>query len=1197
MGYDVFISYSHGDDDLLSERVQDALSRFAKPWYRRRALNVFRDRTSLSANPGLWSSIAEALENSRYFLFLASPDAAESVWCSREVEHWRSLHGSEGLLILLTDGEILWDETTNDFNWGTTTALGAAFASCFVEEPFFVDMRWARSESQLDLTNGQFRDQIADLAAPVRGMAKDELASEDVKQHRRAIRQAIAAGVALAFLTVAAVVTSFFAVNNAGAARRSAERARTEFQRAEAARAKEEAARRLADEKRAEAQRQTLLAQRKERERARQAKIAREQKGIAEDQRGIAERRSEELGVANTNLTIGSRALRKSTLLAQARLAARRSEQLMSSGDQTYQLGVSLAAEAVRHACASGAIDPAAAPAGDANYPNDGCTQPFIPLDGSVANRALVTLANAGGKFATARLAGSVSPHLVSWSSGGNRFATFSSAQSIRPDVVEVWNTDGTRAASATSVTGLSADTALSGDGSVLAVTANAAGGTNSVSAWSLASGQALAGGSGAAQPAIATNAESTGMRRALTSSGNFGGRRPALSTNGATMAWLPRQGSKSINLMTWGSRPRSIALPAKPVGVAVSPDGSLVAVLLPRGGDRYALVPIDAASGKAGAERDLGFFATPRGSYWNNPPRVPGASADPPSVWFDGAGSTVWIYNNERHVGAQIVRSAKGPTARVSKIRITPASLGGGELASLVTSTPSGRTAVLLSPTGSVPTYQVFTETTEWTTPGVVPLELCSSDTCNLSINPTGTTLAVTSLSALQIIDLRAPASATSGTIANQGAFPAGTSVVVGPTGRSGLSWSARSLVIVDMLGRSARPVAVPLGATESISAVGSDPSGQRYVAIIGRGDGCPCRVAVVDAATGNVVRTVGLGATALDRITNAKAVGVALSDNADIVAVTFDNNPKASGSHRAGLATYSLANGQPFRAAEYPSLGLGTQSLSVPAFEPGTETVALVATRGSSREVSGVLVDARTLAVAHRLSMKAGVVTVDSSDYGNDGYALRFSPNAQLLAWNVGGSVVIWSVGEAAEGQPVESDVVLTSKSFFDPTALAISNNGEVATVGQNYYQGSGNRPTDVVLTGDELGRFLQPLGVARIASSEFGQVAGRIAVAMPETGEVVAVALDFNGSRFFADTWGATPADLLGQLCRSSSRALSESEWETYFPGEPYHPACPTGEATTPWNIDASPGFGQASAFGYRRRYATFDAGSFA
>jgi hypothetical protein len=53
VSYDVFISYSHAGDDLLSERVQDGLSRFAKLWWRRRALNVFRDRSALSAKPGL----------------------------------------------------------------------------------------------------------------------------------------------------------------------------------------------------------------------------------------------------------------------------------------------------------------------------------------------------------------------------------------------------------------------------------------------------------------------------------------------------------------------------------------------------------------------------------------------------------------------------------------------------------------------------------------------------------------------------------------------------------------------------------------------------------------------------------------------------------------------------------------------------------------------------------------------------------------------------------------------------------------------------------------------------------------------------------------------------------------------------------------------------------------------------------------
>jgi hypothetical protein len=136
------------------------------------------------------------------------------------------------------------------------------------------------------------------------------------------------------------------------------------------------------------------------------------------------------------------------------------------------------------------------------------------------------------------------------------------------------------------------------------------------------------------------------------------------------------------------------------------------------------------------------------------------------------------------------------------------------------------------------------------------------------------------------------------------------------------------------------------------------------------------------------------------------------------------------------------------------------------------------------------------------------------------------------------------------------VSSNVVLTSSANFDPTALAISDNGQVATVGFNFYAVGAN---DVVLTGDELGRFLQPVGMARIVPAGYEQLEAKISVAMPSTGEIAAVALDFNGSRFFTDTYGATPATLLAQLCASSSRAITAAEWQTYFPGEPYTPAC--------------------------------------
>ncbi|HKY46698.1 MAG TPA: hypothetical protein VJQ79_01830, partial [Acidimicrobiia bacterium] len=62
----------------MAPRLQSGLQTFAKPWWKRRALRVFRDQASLSANPHLWSSIAAALDASEWFIVLASPGAAGS---------------------------------------------------------------------------------------------------------------------------------------------------------------------------------------------------------------------------------------------------------------------------------------------------------------------------------------------------------------------------------------------------------------------------------------------------------------------------------------------------------------------------------------------------------------------------------------------------------------------------------------------------------------------------------------------------------------------------------------------------------------------------------------------------------------------------------------------------------------------------------------------------------------------------------------------------------------------------------------------------------------------------------------------------------------------------------------------------------------------------------------------------------------
>src|ERR1700680_2229687 len=59
--YDAFISYSHSADGRLAPAVQAGLQRLARPWYRIRALRVFRDESGVSVNPPLWTSVGAAL--------------------------------------------------------------------------------------------------------------------------------------------------------------------------------------------------------------------------------------------------------------------------------------------------------------------------------------------------------------------------------------------------------------------------------------------------------------------------------------------------------------------------------------------------------------------------------------------------------------------------------------------------------------------------------------------------------------------------------------------------------------------------------------------------------------------------------------------------------------------------------------------------------------------------------------------------------------------------------------------------------------------------------------------------------------------------------------------------------------------------------------------------------------------------------
>jgi len=218
MRYDAFISYSHAADGLLAPAVQGGLQRFAKPWWRLRALHVFRDETGLAVNPDLWHSIEGALHDSKWFILLCSPDAASSTWVNKEIRAWLDRMPSDSILLVHTDGSMSWDAAAGDFS-ADSDAIPEALRGQFLVEPLYLDMRWARSEIDLSPRNSAYRAAIARLAARIRGVAPEDLEGEDIRQHRRARRLAWSAALTLVAVTSLAVIGAAAAVANARSAR------------------------------------------------------------------------------------------------------------------------------------------------------------------------------------------------------------------------------------------------------------------------------------------------------------------------------------------------------------------------------------------------------------------------------------------------------------------------------------------------------------------------------------------------------------------------------------------------------------------------------------------------------------------------------------------------------------------------------------------------------------------------------------------------------------------------------------------------------------------------------------------------------------------------------------------------------------------------------------------------------------------
>ena len=135
--YRAFLSYSHALDGRLAAEVQACLHRFARPWYRAKAIRTFRDKTNLSVTPALWPSIRKAITQSEFFILFASPQASASPWVTQELECWLEVGSADRLLMILTEGEIRWNRSDGTFKQAGSSAVPPVLAKAFRDEPLY----------------------------------------------------------------------------------------------------------------------------------------------------------------------------------------------------------------------------------------------------------------------------------------------------------------------------------------------------------------------------------------------------------------------------------------------------------------------------------------------------------------------------------------------------------------------------------------------------------------------------------------------------------------------------------------------------------------------------------------------------------------------------------------------------------------------------------------------------------------------------------------------------------------------------------------------------------------------------------------------------------------------------------------------------------------------------------------------------
>ncbi|MFE2234377.1 TIR domain-containing protein [Streptomyces sp. NPDC059442] len=219
LGYGVFLSYSGDRDRRWLPHLQRVIERQSRPWYKPPRIRVFLDDSGVSIGPELWGKIEAGLARSDWLVVLASPESKASAWVRREIEWWLEHKTVESILLVVTAGQLVWDERRGDWDPELSTALPAPLSGRFEQQPVWksVDLRHVDGDGDLlPVVDGV----AFGIASVVRGLSEDELRSEGLRDTRRNLRTAkiVAAVLGLLFL-IASTVSVIAMVSRAEATR------------------------------------------------------------------------------------------------------------------------------------------------------------------------------------------------------------------------------------------------------------------------------------------------------------------------------------------------------------------------------------------------------------------------------------------------------------------------------------------------------------------------------------------------------------------------------------------------------------------------------------------------------------------------------------------------------------------------------------------------------------------------------------------------------------------------------------------------------------------------------------------------------------------------------------------------------------------------------------------------------------------